>query len=400
MTAIQDRPTRKARKAQSRGRHPASKVSPDGRGPRPPVGRRTPVFLFLFMIVVALVLLGVVMVLSAAAVVSINETSSAWGLFRRQLMWTGVGVAALLTTMRIDYHRWRILAVPAAFGSVVLLIMVLVPGFGVTVNDATRWIRVGPFSFQPSELAKLAMVLFVADLLARPSRDIRDTKTTLRPVMVVTALLIVLLMAQPHLGNTLILCSIVMMMLFMAGAPVLSLAGTGLFGASGAAIFIIGTSWRRDRFLIFLDPWSDISGTGYQTLQSLHAITVGGFSGVGLGASRAKWGFLPYAHTDFIFAIIAEEFGLLGAATVVLLYVAIGVAGMMAALRAPDRFGMLLAVGITTWIVSQAVLNLGSVMALLPVTGVTLPFLSFGGTSLVVTLASVGVLLNVARQGR
>lgn len=400
MTAIQDRLTRKARKAQSRGRHPAAKVSPDGRGPRPPVGRRTPVFLFLFMIVVALVLLGVVMVLSASAVVSINETSSAWGLFRRQLMWTGMGVAALLTTMRIDYHRWRILAVPAAFGSVVLLIMVLVPGFGVTVNDATRWIRVGPFSFQPSELAKLAMVLFVADLLARPSRDIRDTKTTLRPVMIVTALLIVLLMAQPHLGNTLILCSIVMMMLFMAGAPVLSLAGTGLFGASGAAIFIIGTSWRRDRFLIFLDPWSDISGTGYQTLQSLHAITVGGFSGVGLGASRAKWGFLPYAHTDFIFAIIAEEFGLLGAATVVLLYVAIGVAGMMAALRAPDRFGMLLAVGITTWIVSQAVLNLGSVMALLPVTGVTLPFLSFGGTSLVVTLASVGVLLNVARQGR
>ncbi|NIR41848.1 MAG: FtsW/RodA/SpoVE family cell cycle protein [Actinobacteria bacterium] len=163
---------------------------------------------------------------------------------------------------------------------------------------------------------------------------------------------------------------------------------------------VAGTAWRRERLLVFLDPWRDVQGAGYQTLQSLHAITVGGFSGVGLGASRAKWGFLPYAHTDFIFAIIAEELGILGAGAVVLLYVGIGVAGMVAALRAPDRFGMLLAVGITTWIVFQAVLNLGSVMALLPVTGVTLPFVSFGGTSLVVTMGAVGILLNVARQGR
>ena len=400
MTATHDRVSRKAQRAKSQGRHPASRVTPDGRGPRPPIGRRTPAFLFLFLFVVALVALGVVMVLSASAVVSINESDSAWSLFRRQLVWTAIGAGVLMVTMRIDYHRWRILAVPAAVGSAVLLVVVLLPGFGVTVNDATRWIRVGPFSFQPSEVAKLAMVLFVADLLGRPARDIRDTRATLRPVMAVTVVFVMLLMAQPHLGNTLILSAIVFTMLFIAGAPVLHLGGVGLLAATGATVMVAGTAWRRERLLVFLDPWRDVQGAGYQTLQSLHAITVGGFSGVGLGASRAKWGFLPYAHTDFIFAIIAEELGILGAGAVVLLYVGIGVAGMVAALRAPDRFGMLLAVGITTWIVFQAVLNLGSVMALLPVTGVTLPFVSFGGTSLVVTMGAVGILLNVARQGR
>ncbi|NIR41847.1 MAG: FtsW/RodA/SpoVE family cell cycle protein, partial [Actinobacteria bacterium] len=164
MTATHDRVSRKAQKAKSQGRHPASRVTPDGRGPRPPIGRRTPAFLFLFLFVVALVALGVVMVLSASAVVSINESDSAWSLFRRQLVWTAIGAGVLMVTMRIDYHRWRILAAPAAVGSAVLLVVVLLPGFGVTVNDATRWIRVGPFSFQPSEVAKLAMVLFVADL--------------------------------------------------------------------------------------------------------------------------------------------------------------------------------------------------------------------------------------------
>ncbi|MEZ5167906.1 MAG: putative lipid II flippase FtsW [Acidimicrobiales bacterium] len=343
---------------------------------------------------------GIVMTLSASAVVSINESNSAFSLFQRQLMWTGLGSVALLVTMRLDYHRLRPLAAPAIAGSVVLLLLVLVPGVGIDVLGARRWIGVGPLSFQPSELAKLAIVLFAADLLSRPSRDIRDTRATFRPVVAVTVLLIALLMAEPHLGNALVIASAVFVMLFLAGASLLHLGGLGLAGALGVAASIVGTSWRRERFRVFLDPWRDAEVLGYQSLQSLHAITVGGLTGVGLGESRAKWGFLPFAHSDFIFAIIAEELGFIGALFVVGLFATFGFAGAAVALRAPDRFGMLLALGITTTVVVQAFLNLGSVTNLLPVVGVTLPFLSVGGTSLVVTLAGVGVLLNIARQGR
>ncbi|MDW3218514.1 MAG: putative lipid II flippase FtsW [Acidimicrobiales bacterium] len=399
MTAVERGP-RKERKAASRGRHPASRVAPDGRGPRRPVGRRTGPFLIIFLATAALVLLGVVMTLSASAVVSINTSDSAWSLFRRQLMWTGFGTVALFAAMRFDYRRLRVLALPAAVGSAVLLVVVLIPGVGVDVNGATRWIRVGPLSFQPSEIAKLGLVLFAADILSRPSRDMKNTAVTFRPVVAVTAFFIGLLMLQPHLGNALIMAVAVCTMLFIAGAPLVNLAAVGLVGALGTAMTVIGTSWRRQRFRVFLDPWVDPEGLGYQPLQALHAITVGGLTGVGLGASKAKWGFLPFAHSDFIFAIIAEELGLLGAAFVVLAFVIFAGAGFVAALRAPDRFGLLLALGITTWIVAQAFLNIGSVINIVPVVGVTLPFLSFGGTSLVVTMAAVGVLLNVARQGR
>jgi cell division protein FtsW len=400
MTATENRQPRRQQKAQAKGRHPAARVSPDGRGPRRPVGRRTGPFLVLFLAVTALVLLGVVMTLSASAVVSINSSDSAWSLFRRQLMWTGLGAVTLFATMRIDYRRLRVFAVPAVAGSVVLLLLVLVPGFGVHANGATRWIRLGPFSFQPSEIAKLALVLFVADLLSRPARDIKNTTATLRPVAAVTGLLVVLLMAQPHLGNAIVMAAAVMTMLFIAGTPLIHLAGLTVLGTLGTAMTVFGTAFRRQRWQNFMDPWADAEGLGYQSLQSLHAITVGGLTGVGLGASKAKWGFLPFAHSDFIFAIIAEELGILGAGAVVILFITIGFAGVATAVRAPDRFGMLLALGITTWIVVQAFLNVGSATKVVPVVGVTLPFLSFGGTSLVVTMAAVGVLLNVARQGR
>jgi cell division protein FtsW len=243
-------------------------------------------------------------------------------------------------------------------------------------------------------------VLFTADLLSRPSRDIENTAATLRPVVAVTGLFIGLLMLQPHLGNSVVIALAVGGMLFLAGTPLLHLGGLSIVSAAGMVAVIAGTPWRRHRWDVFMDPWRDPEGLGYQPLQSLHAITVGGLTGVGLGASKAKWGFLPFAHSDFIFAIIAEELGLLGAGAVVLLFITIGFAGVVVALRAPDRFGMLLALGITTWIVSQAFLNIGSVTKVVPVVGVTLPFLSFGGTSLVVTMAAVGVLLNIARQGR
>ena len=398
MTATQPR-SKKVQQGAARRRHPTARSTPDGRGPRRPVGRRTTVFLTLFGATSFLTALGAVMVLSASAASSIAETESAWSLFQRQLMWVAIGAIVMFGTMRVDYHRWRILAAPSIIGCGVLLVVVLIPGVGLSANGATRWLGVGPFTMQPSELLKFAIVLFAADLLGRPGRPIENTKITVRPILFVTAVFAGLLMLQPHLGAVLVIGITVFAMLFLAGAPLGHLVGTGAAGGGFAAAMVLATPWRRDRFLAFLDPWADPAGVGYQPLQSLHAITKGGWSGVGLGASYAKWGFLPFAHTDFIFAIVAEELGMLGAASVICGFVAIGVAGIMAALRAPDRFGMLLAVGITTWIVVQALLNMGAVMAVLPVMGVTLPFLSFGGSSMVVTLGAMGVLMNVARQG-
>ncbi|MEM9465854.1 MAG: putative lipid II flippase FtsW [Actinomycetota bacterium] len=399
MTATHRR-QKQAQRSAARRRHPTGRVQPDGRGPRRPVGRRTSVFLTLFAVTMILTALGAVMVLSASAAPSISETSSAWSLFRRQLMWIGMGTVAMFITMRVDYHRWRILAVPSLVGSVLLLILVVTPGVGVTINGSTRWLGFGGITVQPSEFVKLALVLFVADLLARPGRPIDNTAITVRPITVVTGVVVVLLALQPHLGAILVAGALVFAMMFLAGAKLGPLAMVGFGGTAVAGAMVLYEPFRRARVLSFLDPGADPTGIGYQSLQALHAITSGGWSGVGLGASYAKWGFLPYAHSDFIFAIIAEELGLIGAATTLALFVALGVAGMKAAYRAPDRFGMLLAVGITTWITVQAVLNLGAVMAVLPITGVTLPFLSLGGSSVVITLTSMGILMNVARQGR
>ena len=398
MTATQPR-GRKVQKAASKGRHPASRVAADGRGPRRPIGRRTPVFLALFATVMILTALGAVMVLSASAAESIADTDSAWSLFRRQLMWVGLGTLAMLISMRVDYHRLKVFSGPLMVGSALLLIAVVLPGVGASANGATRWLAFGGLRMQPSELAKFAVILFVAELLSRSSRPMDNPAITVRPITVVTVFVFFLLILQPHLGAILVIGAIVMTMMFLAGAPLGRLSAMAGGGVLVAGLMVWRTPWRRERFLAFLDPTSDPNDAGYQTLQALGAITEGGWTGLGLGGSYAKYGFLPFAHTDFIFAIIAEELGLIGAFAVVLGFVVIGVAGIRAALNAPDRFGMLLAVGITTWVVVQAVLNLGAVLSLLPVTGVTLPFLSFGGSSLVVTLAAMGVLLNVARQG-
>lgn len=384
----------------ARQRHPTARAAPDGRGPRRPVGRRTGLFLVLFLAVATLTLFGVVMVLSATAAASVSDTDSAWSLFRRHLMWAGIGTVAMLVMLRIDYRRWQRLAPAGLVVSLILLVMVALPWFGVTANGARRWLGIGPLTFQPSEAAKLALILFVANLLSRPSRPVASVRLTLCPVAIITGTMIMLLLAQPHLGATMIIAVICMAMLLLAGAPMRHLAATGLIGAGVAGIMVATSPWRRARLLGFLDPWADPLGNGYQPLQSLRAIATGGPGGVGLGAGRSKWGFLPYAHTDFIFAVIAEELGMVGTMGVMGLFVVVAVTGFVVALRAPDRFGMLVAIGITAWIVSQAVLNMGAAMALVPVLGMTLPFLSFGGSSLVVTMAAVGLLLNVARQTR
>ncbi|MGB1505038.1 MAG: putative lipid II flippase FtsW [Acidimicrobiales bacterium] len=357
-------------------------------------------YVVLFLTVMALVLLGTVMVLSASAPESVADTDSAWSLFWRQLRWVGLGLVAMMVLKQVDYHRLQVFAKPLMLGSTLLLGAVFLPGLGASANGATRWLTFGGLQMQPSEVAKFAMVLFVAELLSRSTRPMTNPRITVGPIVVVTGCWCALLLFQPHLGAILVIGTIVMSMLFLAGAPLGPLTGLGGGGIVLAGLMVWVTPWRRDRLFAFLDPASDPNDAGYQALQALGAISEGGWTGLGLGGSYAKYGFLPEAHTDFIFAIIAEELGLVFALGVVLGFFSIGVAGMLAAVRAPDRFGLLLGVGITTWIVVQAVLNFGAVLSLLPVAGVTLPFLSFGGSSLVVTLGAMGVLLNIARQGQ
>jgi len=376
----------------SRRRHPTAR-------PVAPV-RRSRVYAGLLAVIVTLNLLGLVMVLSASSVIALDTYGSSWYVVSRQAMWLLLGTIACGLVLRVDYQRWRRFSVPALAVSIGLLVLVLVPGLGTNVNGATRWLGYGPFSLQPSELAKLTLLLFVADLLARRAARVADLHVTLRPVAVVFGGIAVLLMLQPNLGTTLVMGSIVLSLLFVVGTPLVPLTGLAGAGAVVAAGLALWAPYRRARVLAFLDPWKDYQSTGYQNIQSLVGVASGGITGVGLGESRAKWGFLPYAHTDFIFAIIGEELGLIGAMVVVLLFVALILLGARAARLAPDRFGMLLATGITVWFGVQAFVNIGAVIGILPITGVPLPFVSYGGSSLLFSMLGAGLLLNVARQAR
>jgi cell division protein FtsW len=364
----------------------------------PVVGEATIEYWLLLTLVVVLNLVGLVMVLSASSVMSLETTGSSWTYAIRQAMWMALGFVALAITLRIDLSFWRHNARRGLVIAVGLLLVVLVPGLGVSANGSTRWVGFGQLQLQPSEFAKLALLIFVADLLARRADRVRDSRFSIRPVMVVTAVFGGLLMLQPNLGTTILLGCIVMVMLFIAGAPGGPLLGCGLGGAFAAVVLAMSAPYRRARLLGFLHPWSDPSNTGYQVIQSQVGLADGHLLGAGLGASRAKWGFLPYAHTDFIFAIIGEELGLVGAIAVVLLFVALAVLGVRTAMRSRDRFGMLVAAGVTAWLSIQALVNIGAVIGVLPVTGVPLPFISFGGSSLLFTLVASGLLLNVARN--
>ncbi|MGH9267776.1 MAG: putative lipid II flippase FtsW, partial [Acidimicrobiales bacterium] len=356
--------------------------------------------LVLAAVVLALVGLGVVLVLSASSVTALREHGTSWYVFRRQALCAAVGAVGMALAARFDYRGLRVLAAPALIVSAILLALVVVPGAGLTVSGATRWLAIGPIVVQPSELAKLALVLFCAALLTRRADRMDDTRFTLRPVLLVVGLLAVLVMTEPDLGTTLVLGGTALAILFIAGTPLRSLA---LVGAALAGVTLLAARlepYRWERLISFLNPWADASNTGYQATQSLVALGSGRLTGVGLGAGRAKWGFLPAAHTDFIFAVIGEELGLLGGLVVVGLFATLTVLGVRAALRAPDRFGLLVAAGITAWFAGQAVLNIGAVVRLLPITGIPLPFLSAGGSSLVVSMVAAGILVNIARQAR
>lgn len=400
-----------AERLASKARHPASHAaSPKARRARARAKARAKAkakaepmntsFAVLLALVAVLDVIGLVMVLSASSVQALRNHGSAWQFFAKQLMWVGLGTAVMATVMRVDYRRWRALAKPVLAGSIALLAVVLVPGIGINVSGSTRWLGVGGWRFQPAEVAKLGVLLYCADLLARRTGKLGDWRMGILPVTAAFGSVAVLVMAEPDMGTTLVIACVAGTLLWVAGARLSHMTGMLAGGVATAFVVALAEPYRRARMLSFVDPWKDAANTGYQAAQGLVALGEGRWFGLGLGASRAKWGFLPNAHTDFIFAIIGEELGLIGALLVVGLFAAFAVLGVRAALRAPDRFGMLLAAGITAWIVGQAFINIGAVIGLLPITGVPLPFVSFGGSALVITMGAVGILLNVARQAR
>jgi cell division protein FtsW len=348
----------------------------------------------------SLVVIGLVMVLSASSVRAYEDYGSSFLFFLRQLAYAGVGAGAFLLTVRMRYPAWQRLCVPLLAISGALLVLVLLPGFGTVAGGSARWLQVGPVTIQPSEIAKLAVIAFSAALMSRRWRRLGDLRELVLPLAPVVGLICGLILLQPDMGTAVIIVASVFVLLFVAGARLkhLVVGGAGLGALGFALMYVEGYRWAR--FVSFINPWSDPQGSGYQTIQSLIALTSGGPLGVGLGASRQKWSYVPNAHTDFIFAIIGEELGLVGALVVLALFGALLYAGVRIALRAPDTFGRLLAVGICGWFGVQAVVNLGAVTGLLPITGVPLPFVSFGGSSLVVSMAAVGVLVSVARSRR
>ena len=343
---------------------------------------------------------GLIMVGSASPIISLGLYGSPWAILIRQAMWMGVGLGALLACSRVDYRRWRSIRGPLVIVTLGLLVLVLVPHLGVAAGGSSRWIGFGELRLQPSELMKLAMAVFAADLLARRADRTADPKMVLVPVLAVLGISSVLILKQPDMGTALVLCCIAFGILFMGGVPMGPIVKVLLGFGALAVVVGLADPYRRDRILSFLNPGANKSGSGYQVWQSLIGLGSGHLFGLGLGGGRQKWGLLPNAHTDFIFSVVGEELGLIGAVLVLALFFAVAWFGFRAATSAPDRFGSLLAVGVTIWITSQAVINIGAVVGVLPVTGIPLPFISFGGSSLVVTMAAVGILLNIAAQDR
>jgi cell division protein FtsW len=361
---------------------------------------RTPAYVVVVATVAVLNVVGLVMILSASSVAALSSYGSSWHFFNRQLMWAAIGGVAFVVASRVDYRRWRALATPMTIVAIALLVLVLVPRIGIYVDGARRWLGFGAMRFQPSEVAKLALVLFCADKIATGWRSVRDWRAVTLPVLLVLGVMAGLVLVEPDLDSTIVLAVIALTMLAVGGAPWRHLFAVTATGAVLATYFALTVPYRRARVFSVLDPFADAGNTGYQLSQSLIALGSGGVGGVGLGAGRAKWMFLPNAHTDFIFAIVGEELGLVGTLLVVGLFACFGLVGVRVALRAPDRFGMLLCAGITAWVVGQAMINLGAVIGLLPVSGIPLPFLSAGGSSLVFTMTGAGILANVARRCR
>jgi len=370
--------------------------------PKPALARAprasAPLARWLTMLLAALCVVGLVMVGSASSVVSIVYYGSTWAIVFRECLWLVVGVVAFLVATGLTTKRLRRVAVLGVIASTALLVLVLVPGVATSSFGASRWIGFGLLRIQPSELAKLALCLYVAHVITKKERVETAWGRVLRPVAIVTTVCAGLVLLQPDMGTAVVLVAISFAVATIAGAPGRALVCTLLLLALAAVGAAIALPYRRVRLLSFLNPQANLNGAGYQLHASKIGFGAGHFFGLGLGNSREKWGLLPNPHTDFIFSIIGEELGMVGALLVLALLVTLIMLGLQVAARAPDRFSQLIAVGISTWLATETIVNVGAVLGVLPITGIPLPFISFGGTSLVIDMAAVGVLVGIARR--
>jgi cell division protein FtsW len=345
-----------------------------------------------------LCVIGLVMVGTASSVVSISYYGSPWAILLRECLWMVVGVAAFAFASSRSTPALRTLAALGLLASVALLALVLAPGFGTSSFGASRWLGFGWLRIQPSEFAKFALCLYAAHVIAKKERVETEWGRVLRPLAIVTLVAALLVLAQPDMGTAIVLLAIAFAVATAAGAPWRALCCTIGLLVVGCAIAAVALPYRRERLLTFLHPQADPSGGGYQLLQSKIGLGAGHLLGVGLGNSPLPWGYLPNPHTDFIFSIVGNELGFVGSVAVLGLLIALVLLGLRVATHAPDRFSQLAAVGISAWLATETIVNVGAVTGVLPVTGIPLPFISFGGTSLVIDMAAVGVLVGIARR--
>ena len=354
--------------------------------------------LWLFGVVLALVFLGVVMVYSASAIIAADRFGDPFFFLKKQLFWAFLGGGLLWAALRLDYRRLERLVVPLLVVSISLLVLVLLPPFGQAINGTRRWFRIGPLSFQPVELAKFALVLYLASFLTRRAAALRSFWQGLFPILLVAGTMALLTFVQPDLGNSLALVVLTLVLAYLAGAPVKHMAWVAAAALPLVTLAVALKPYRWRRMVTFVNPWDDPQGSGFQIIQSFLALGSGGLTGRGLGGSKQKLFYLPEPYTDFIFAIVGEELGLIGAVCVIALFAVLIWRGLRVGLRAPDPFGSYLALGLTVMLATQTLVNLGVVMGALPTKGLPLPFVSFGGSALLMTMFSAGVLLNISQH--
>ncbi len=359
------------------------------------VGKVDKIFLWLVLV---LVFIGLVAISSAGIVVSQAKFGDPYHYFKHQLFYGAIpGLTAMLIVSRVNYNLWRKAAVPFFIAAVVALVLVLVSSHGLELKGAKRWVMLGPVSFQPTEMVKLAVIVYLASLLAKKGRQIKDFSESLIPFAVAMGIVGILILLQPDVGSLGAIMFIALTMFFLAGASLKHIASLIAIGIGLLAVMIKLEPYRMNRFLAFVDPSIDPQGIGWQVKQAAIAVGNGGIFGVGLGHSHQKFSYLPEVVGDSIFAIIAEEIGMVGSGIIVVLFVLLALRGFRLAKKAPDRFSSFLILGVSLWIIFQAFINIMAIIGLMPLTGITLPFVSYGSTSLIFILVGVGIVLNISR---
>ena len=394
----------RAQSTRTQGAKPRSRYREKiGSGPKP-LG-----FYMIAAITFILVAFGLVMVLSASSIYSFNKEGTPWEYFSRQLFFTLLGIAGMVTaiTFPLTWFQKHTKRFPSlSFASILpvigvgLMFLAFLPGIGTEVNGARAWLQIGPQTFQPSELMKLFIIIYGADLLSRREAEMGNLRRTMRPFLIMVAAGAGLALVQSDIGSCIVMIGIAAAVLFLAGAPLRPMLGVAAVATPLAFLFIRSSPDKLQRFTSFLDVYGTRDDKSYQVYQSWISLSNGGLTGTGIGTGSGKWGYVPLSHSDFIFAVLAEEMGLLGVVGLITLFAFLIYFGLQVALSCRYRFGLLLAGGIASWFLLQLVINVGGVVGLLPVTGLTLPFISFGGTSLIVSMVACGLLMNVARSPR